>query len=819
MKGSKRFPVLAALCILGVTLMTAACVKDSPAASDDLQFAAESSIATKAIYGADAGEYQRIIWQGGDEVTIASDQAQTLWGRKFCDYIVTPENGDESASTRESKGRISRKPTIVDKTEDSGLRWNENASGTGNFWSVYPATTDNSIQNGNVKIAIPATTSPALSVNQPSGDIIKILDPVNGSYPMVAHATANANNALVKLQYYPAFTAFQITLLNNSGSQITLASCALSSTTSDLYGTFTASIDDLAKDNPQSPVLSNLTDAGKSVSVGIGQILADGKGITFSIFCLPQDLTNLTFSCTYVDESGEQTRKLQLKKDDAAITFGACKQHRMTLTLREDLNFDISLVMKIILANAFPDLFDMNWTTGSLELLYKGTLTPVSEADIRAAILQTKDVTITNDYGQQNLPYTAADMAAFKNLESFVIDHITTISDITIDGLPNFTTFDMIYADNIHNVTITNCPMTETVIINSQSLNTLDFENLAELKYLTINEGTANSNLETLTVKNCPDLEVADLGDVGALAEIDLSGCDQMTTLNVGLAYVLENLNLDGCSSLKTLYINKAQKLATLDVDDCTDIESIDITDAQALTSLIIHDKAHLESINVTSTQPHVEIVELVNLPALSELIFPSSQVSRCTITNCDALTSLNLPVADHLSTLELSDNDNLVSLILTDPTKLTEFTLDSPIIQELRLNGQQGSSALQALTLNLPSLTTFEFTNLSAMQRLTLSNLPASITSFGRFQPAPQYGNLKYISLTACNGFQSVEVNPSYSFKEMHFDSCSNLRSVTLVYCYTGDSNIIATKHNCPNLNYFTVNNGTPRNVPITEQ
>ena len=72
MKGSKRFPVLAAFCILGVTLMTAACVKNSPAASDDLQFSAESSISTKAIYGADAGEYQRIIWQGGDEVTIAS---------------------------------------------------------------------------------------------------------------------------------------------------------------------------------------------------------------------------------------------------------------------------------------------------------------------------------------------------------------------------------------------------------------------------------------------------------------------------------------------------------------------------------------------------------------------------------------------------------------------------------------------------------------------------------------------------------------------------------------------------------------------------
>ena len=748
MKGSKRFPVLAAFCILGVTLMTAACVKNSPAASDDLQFSAESSISTKAIYGADAGEYQRIIWQGGDEVTIASDQAETLWGRKFCDYIVTPESGDGSASTRESKGRISRKPTIVDKTEDSGLRWNENASGTANFWSVYPATTDNSIQNGNVRISIPATTSPALSVNQPSGDIIKILDPVNGSYPMVAHATASANNALVKLQYYPAFTAFQVTLLNNSGGQITLASCSLSSTTSDLCGTFTASIDDLAMDNPQSPVLSNLTGAGKSVSVGIGQVLADGKGITFSIFCLPQDLTNMTFSCTYVDASGEQTRKLQLKKDDVAITFGACKQHRMTLTLRDDLNFDISLVMKIILANAFPNLFDMNWSIGRLELLYKGTTTPVSEEDIRKAILEAKDVTITNDYGQQGLPYSATDMAAFKNLERFVIDNTHTVSEIVIDGLQHFKTFDMIYADNIHNVTITNCPMTETVTINSQSLSTLDFENLAELKYLTINEGTANSNLKTLTVSGCPDLEVVNLGEVGKLKEIDLSDCSKMTTLNINLASELEDLDLSGCSSLKELYIAEANVLETLNTRDCSSIESI----------------------------------------------------------------------------------------ILVNPRSLLTFTSHSSTLKVLKFIGSStentGSQNLISLDLDTPQLATIEFSNLTKLANLTLANLPASVTNFNIFTPVKDgtatSRALSDISITGCNGFTSITIDPADHVSNMNFDSCANLASVTLKACYTCNvyvnpptTNIVATKHNCPALNsYYTVDNyGTVGYFNFTNQ
>lgn len=335
MRAYKHLSSLAILCLAGAAMMVAGCVKGNLSTNDDLQFTAQSSIETKAVYGSDAGDYQRIIWQDGDEVTIASDQAQTLWGRSFCDYIVTPEDNDATASTRESKGRIKRKTTVNGNSEDSGLRWNDNASGTANFWSVYPATNDAGIQSGIVNATISSSTSLDLSTNQPSGNVIKILDPRKGSYPMVAHGTADANTNLVKLQYYPAFTAFQITLFNNTNSQITLKSCSLSSTTSNLSGTFTASIDALATDAPSHPVLSNLTGEGKTVTVGVTDVLDNGKGVTFSIFCLPQDLTDLTFNVTYIDSNGEQSRSLRLEQNDTALTFEACKQHRFSLTLTE----------------------------------------------------------------------------------------------------------------------------------------------------------------------------------------------------------------------------------------------------------------------------------------------------------------------------------------------------------------------------------------------------------------------------------------------------------------------------------------------------
>ena len=704
MKAFNRNSVLAALSFISITLMTAGCIKNSPATADDLKFSAESSVATKAVYGADAGEYQRIIWQYNDEVTIASDQAQTLWGRSFCDYLVTPEDGDATATSRQSKGKISRKPVIVDNVEDSGLRWSDNASGSANFWSVYPATTDDNIKNGIVKLTIPSTTRNLTSqTKDASGSVVRILDPEAGSYPMVAHETANANSNLVKLQYYPAFTAFQITLLNNTEEEITLSEVSLSSTTSDLCGTFTASIDDLAKDEPDSPVISNLEGAGQTVIAEVPQDLANGQGVTFNIFCLPQDLTDLTFSCTFIGSTGEQTRKLALKQNDEPLTFEACKQHRMSLILTKSggLTYEISEVMKIILANAFPNLFDYSPSYGEgYQLYHQGTGNRVSEEDIRAAILQVTNVTLSKDYGLQNLPYTAEDFAPFVNLESFVVDNTRTVASITIDGLPKFTTFDMIYADNIHNVSITNCPMTETVTINSQSLSTLYFENLTSMKYLTINEGTANSNLTSLTVENCPDLEKVDLGEVGKLEVIDLSECSKMTDLSIDLAYELKDLDLSGCTALKNLYINQANSITTLDTDDCSSIESIILTNPQNLLRFESHSTtlkvlkfigAQYSSIGSqnlvtlildTPALTTAEFVNNSNLVTLSlsnlssgftsiDTFLPSAygnisrHLSNLSITACNGFTNLTLQQADNIEQMHFISCANLSSVTL----------------------------------------------------------------------------------------------------------------------------------------------------------
>ena len=217
----------------------------------------------------------------------------------------------------------------------------------------------------------------------------------------------------------------------------------------------------------------------------------------------------------------------------------------------------------------------------------------------------------------------------------------------------------------------------------------------------------------------------------------------------------------------------------------------------------------------IDSQSPAIEIAELVNLPVLTELVFPTRAVLRYTMTNCDSLTEINWSNATSLSTLELSDNDALVSIILSDPTSMTTFNYSSTILRTLKLNGGQGSSGLTSFSLNAPALTTLELTNTHALADVSLTNLPAAINDISVFVPSG-YNATRSVSLTNCSGFTDLVMDPTGSLQEMHFDSCANLTSVTIKGC--GNCNlwnnppttsVVATKRNCPRLgSTYTINN-----------
>lgn len=735
-----RIPAFAVFCVIGAALTLTGCWKDKLSEANDLQFSAAYSAGTKAIYGDDVAGRQQILWTGSDDVRISSDYAVTLLGRRFSDYDVIPQTGDSDAT----KGKIRRKATIIGGVEDSGLRWIDNASGTASFWSVYPASTMTDSDLQSISVTIPSSTSLQEAVKQPSGNVVKVLDPVNGSYPMVAYTSGvNANSNLVKLEYYPAFTAFQVTLVNDSQERMTLNYCALTSTTDALCGSFTAPIEDLAKDSPVTTSVA-VTGGGNTVTTGINQVLEAGQAVTFNLFCLPTDLTNLTFECNFTsDAQGTQSKVLALKQNDAYINFAACKQHRINLNFSGAgaMEVEITPVIAVVLANAFEDLYDVN---GAGELVDKQG-NPVDPNEVYQQILNVREVVITEDHGVSLVNYVSG-MYAFVNLESLTIDNsvsqqANSINTVNIEGLQHFKTLDIVSAPAIQNVSVIDCPLTEYVAIESRSLQTVTLENLTILKEISVGEDEANSNLHTFTMINCPDLEIAHFGQIGALENLDLSNCAKLETLEIELAYKLKNLNLTGCSSLKTLYINNAESIKYIDLDDCPLLESI----------------------------------------------------------------------------------------ILVNPQEMLAFEYASTTLHTLKFIGTQGAQHMITMTLNTPALTTVEMTNNQSLANLTLSNLPSAINSLQMLVPAfSQNGSraLTNLSLTNCSGFTDISIDSAQNIAQMHFDSCSALRSITLygnnasnVWNNPPSTNIVATKRNCPNLSStYTVNNwGKIVNYPFT--
>ena len=669
--------------LLGAVLLLACgCNILEPSSRRSIRFSASSpqSATTKAIFGEDDEEasYQMIDWEEDDPLLIAAKYAKTgngdftFNGDSYFTYTV----GEITTEGHYSKGKLNE--------TDQGLYWNPDVSKEEDeFWAIYPADFaryDHPVTGG---YAYDGLFSGYIR-DESAGDM---RPPV-----LVAHAkpSSNANGASVTLYFQPAFTTFRLTLTNASGHPITVNSFSLISAENApaLSGWFDARISGLGA----SATVSDVVIGGSSHSVSAlasAKIIPSNGSVVLYAFCLPQDLYGIKLYCTYTEEGRSPVTKVM---DLSEYTFEACKQHRLALTLDgQNVVPAVNEVMKIILANAFPDLFIFGFETGEPELMYKDQYEDyhhkVVPLDVMLQkILEVRNVTITNDYGVCPV-YSAEDMAAFVNLEYLGLDNLHTLSSISIDGLDHFIELSMDKADALHYVSVTNCPIAETVTIDSQSLESVTLENLTQLETIRINEANANSNLKTFTLVNCPDLKTALFGLVGGLEVLDLHDCAQMETLSVGLAYKLDEVDLSGCTSLKTIYINKAQSLPALDMSDCPNLESIEIVDAQKLEELILHDKEHLTTINITSSTQALKKVELVNLPELTSVAIPTAGVTEMTLSSISsAINSIEMLFPNQygnmtcreLAVLSIDHCDGFTDIVLNPAAGLHEMHFDS---------------------------------------------------------------------------------------------------------------------------------------------
>ncbi len=280
----------------------------------------DNGIGTRTSYsGSDftggAATYERIDWVENDRIRIQSPQARTAAGAEYADYKVVGSTANGKYSNAE----------LAQLTETSnGLEW---ASGLNYFYALYPAPSTDGLENPitfsgrDFVCSIPAVQT--LTQNAVTG----IWEPnMNDAY-MWAAAKARQSDGEVQLDFQPAVTALQFTVGCAESAAMTLYSFELSSTSKALTGRLTAQInEDLTSCTYNCP---ERTADNSKITVNFngtqGIVIPAGESLSFTVFAMPQDLTNLTAKFT----TNNGTRSLKLNENNVPVTFDACKKYRI----------------------------------------------------------------------------------------------------------------------------------------------------------------------------------------------------------------------------------------------------------------------------------------------------------------------------------------------------------------------------------------------------------------------------------------------------------------------------------------------------------
>ena len=361
------------LVIAGSILSLASCEKDPSgiSKSGSIPFVVSSgSPQTKTEYSGDGewegeGQNRRLVWErinwkeGEDQILIWSDVAMNDVGEESHQAIYVV-----GAPTVTGENKISRAP--VQKKATDELFFQEGES-TYTFWGYYPANSGEDLANdtkGAIKFTVPAEQSYDGST---TADGVTTLGPDMDNAFMLAKVDYTTDDELVELPFYPAFTAFEFTLVGGA-SEVPLKSIVLSAD-SPLSGDVNATLDDGTRTNSKGKVVGKSTytfDTEASASTNTitfafpdNTVVSENNALTFTVFALPRDITNLTLEL-HMGENGEDVRKGVLKQSGNALTFGECEKHRIKGILVEGnyefsvLNFDFTTLWEDVSSKDYP---------------------------------------------------------------------------------------------------------------------------------------------------------------------------------------------------------------------------------------------------------------------------------------------------------------------------------------------------------------------------------------------------------------------------------------------------------------------------------
>ncbi|MBQ5934407.1 MAG: hypothetical protein IJL68_00200 [Bacteroidales bacterium] len=338
--------ILTALAALA--LLLSGCDPILPSGEKSVKFSAtaKSQMTTKTSYAGDdytSGKtHEDIYWSDGDAISIYSSNT---------DIVATP-NG--SASAEYLLDVVEGTPTHAKlvNSDPNGLAWK--ASGAVKFYAVYPPSTLGNGKSGYFTMGIPTTQDYATSLAETNMD----------------HAYMLAINSLesltenVSLNFYPAFSAFQINL-GSLDSELTLKEFRIyyedpadpedeAGKDIRLSGPYYGQIDEnhTLENNTMDFARCDVTtevnkykepeyDFSQVRMVLDGTTISPDSYINFTLLTLPfmgskdltvvDGLTNLWLEVSFTKENETTVvkKKLALKQGTDFIQFAPCKKYRI----------------------------------------------------------------------------------------------------------------------------------------------------------------------------------------------------------------------------------------------------------------------------------------------------------------------------------------------------------------------------------------------------------------------------------------------------------------------------------------------------------
>ena len=315
--------------LTAATLILTGCQKIGPFENGNkstVNFSVVSSnVGTKTAYGETiytSGEkkYESINWKAGDNIRIWSDVAvhRTIPDQHWSNYQVAADGTPDQTIAWYNNATLANEA-------DNGLAWG--ATGEYKFHAVYPAQ-GISADGSTTDCTIPSAQTPTFTGGVGKPDM---------SYAfMTASATATTSvageGADVILQFYPAFTAFEITLRSKEET-IYLDSFSIQSEGgSPIAGAFTVEFDNaIDKYTPSSE--TGATQSQITVALNNAELTttADFK---FTVLALPETFNDLSITFNVKKNASDteiisRTLKLMNAAKTQYVTFTQCDKHRI----------------------------------------------------------------------------------------------------------------------------------------------------------------------------------------------------------------------------------------------------------------------------------------------------------------------------------------------------------------------------------------------------------------------------------------------------------------------------------------------------------